>query len=173
MAEFNSCSHLVDETAKEAAEIYDRLLSEGKDPSQYMLDMQRSLQVQLSYTYPDRAKDPDELKTVGEVYDWVRDQKTAIDDEFSELISAIPGTNLPEKVRTSVWKKWKSGYNDIRNKPMSELTDDETNELLFERIDLTHFEMNIDLALKLTAKQKFIMYVLKNLENVRRYNTGY
>jgi len=170
--EFNSCAKLVNDYV-EIEQIYNNLLAEGKDPQQYMLDMQRSLQNKLADTYPDRAKSPGDLKKLGDIYEWVRDQKTAIDDEFSELISALPGMDMPEKQRTGIWKKWRANYNEIRNKTIDELTKDELLELLFEKVDIAHFDMNIDLAIGLDAKTKFILYVLKNLENVRRYNSGY
>jgi hypothetical protein len=168
------CSHLVNDSSfKEAEEIYDKLLAEGKDPGQFMIDLQRKLQINLHEKLPDRNKHPDKLETCGEVYDWIRDQKTAIDDEYSELISAIPGVNLSEKDRTPIWKKWKSSYNEIRNKKMTELTQDEMIELLFEKIDIVHFDINVELALGLDAKTRFILYVLKNLENIRRYENNY
>jgi hypothetical protein len=174
LAEFNSCAALATKTGyAEVEQLYEKLLSEGKDPYQMILDMQNSLQEKLAELYPDRAKKPTQLATCGEVYDWVRDQKTAIDDEFSELVSAIPGVDMPEKARTAIWKKWKANYPDLRAKQITDLTRDEMLELQFEKIDIDHFTANIDLALGIDAKTRFCMYFLKNLENLRRYNSGY
>lgn len=174
MAEFNSCASLVeDDKYQFAAEVYDNLLAEGKDPYQLMLDMQNSLQEQLSDKYPERAKRPMELKNIGEIYDWIRDQKTAIDDEFAELISALPGMNMDEKDRSAIWKKWKKSNPEIRQKKVEDLTKEELLELLFEKIDIVHFDMNVELALRMNAKDRFVLYYLKNAENFRRYNSGY
>ena len=172
--EFNSCAHLAsNDDYKEVEQLYERLLKEGKDPAQFMLDMQNSLQEKLAEIYPDRAKKPKELSTVGEVHDWVSYQKKAIDDEFSELIRAIPGMSIDEKTASSVWKVWKKNYHDIRSKRMSELSNDDLLEMQFEKIDQDHFTMNIDLALNIDAKTRFILYCLKNAENIRRYQSGY
>ena len=174
MAEFNSCAALASmDGYAEVEQMYDRLLAEGKDPYQTILDMQNTLQEKLAELYPDRAKKPKELSTCGEVYDWVRDQKTAIDDEFGELVSAIPGMDMPEKARSAIWKKWKATYPELRAKSLSDLTRDEQLELQFEKIDIDHFTANVDLALGIDAKTKFCMYFVKNLENLRRYNSGY
>ena len=172
--EYNSCAHLVDESVySEAETLYNKLLSEGIDPGQYMLDLQLKTQEKLDENFPDRKVNPSKIETVGELYDWTVFMKTAYDDEFSELVSALPGINTPVKERTAVWKKWKSSYEDIRNKKVSDLTENELLELLFEKIDMVHFDLGIDLGLKLNAKTKFILYVIKNLENIRRYNAGY
>jgi hypothetical protein len=174
MAEFNTCAKLVNnDVYKEVEQIYNDLLENKKDPYQFMLDMQEDLQNTLAEKYPDRNIKPSSIETTGELYDWIHNQKIAIDDEFSELVSAIPGMSLPEKERSGIWKKWKSNYHEIRNKKVTELSADDLLELLFEKIDQNHFNMNIDLALKLDAKTSFILYVIKNLENVRRYKTNY
>lgn len=174
MGEFNSCAGLVaPEKYDEASSLYDKLLSEGKDPYQTMLDMQNSLQVKLAGTYPDRAKRPEDLNTIGEIYDWIRDQKTAIDDEWSEMVSALPGVNMAEKDRSAIWKKWKKNHPTLREKKLEELTREELLELLFEKIDIVHFDMNVELALRMSAKDRFVLYYLKNAENFRRYESGY
>ena len=99
MAEFNSCASLInDEKIKECNKIYSDLLSEGKDPLEYMLNVQNSLQEHLSKTVEGNKK-PADLKTIGEIYDWLRDNKIALDDEFREVVDALPGMNLPEKDR--------------------------------------------------------------------------
>lgn len=174
MKEFNSCAALASkESYAEAETLYNQLLSSGKDPAQTMLDMQESLQVKLAATYPDRAKEPKNLDKIGEIYDWLRDNKIAIDDEWSELISALPGMSMNSKDRSAVWKKWKKNHPTIRAMKLSLLSEDDMLELLFEKIDIDHFCMNIDLVLKIDAKTRFIMYYIKNAANFARYNSGY
>ena len=114
MAEFNSCASLInDEKIKECNKIYSDLLSEGKDPLEYMLNAQNSLQVHLSETV-EGNKCPDDLSKIGEIYDWLRDNKVALDDEFREVVDALPGMNLPEKERSALWKKWKANNLKLR-----------------------------------------------------------
>ena len=173
MAEFNSCANLInDEKIKECNKIYSDLLSEGKDPLEYMLNAQNSLQVHLSETV-EGNKCPDDLSKIGEIYDWLRDNKVALDDEFREVVDALPGMNLPEKDRSALWKKWKANHLKLREKDISELEPNELKELKFELIDMWHFFMNMMLGLRISSKELFTYYYYKNLENIRRYNSKY
>lgn len=173
MAEFNSCANLInDEKIKECNKIYSDLLSKGKDPLEYMLNAQNSLQVHLSETV-EGNKCPDDLSKIGEIYDWLRDNKIALDDEFREVVDALPGMNLPEKERSALWKKWKANHLKLREKDISELEPNELKELKFELIDMWHFFMNMMLGLRISSKELFTYYYYKNLENIRRYNSKY
>lgn len=173
MAEFNSCANLInDEKIKECNKLYEDLLSKGKDPLEYMLNAQNSLQVHLSETV-EGNKCPDDLSKIGEIYDWLRDNKIALDDEFREVVDALPGMNLPEKERSALWKKWKANHLKLRNKKISELEPNELKELKFELIDMWHFFMNMMLGLRISSKELFTYYYYKNLENIRRYNSKY
>lgn len=173
MAEFNSCANLInDEKIKECNKLYEDLLSEGKDPLEYMLNAQNSLQVHLSETV-EGNKCPDDLSKIGEIYDWLRDNKIALDDEFREVVDALPGMNLPEKERSALWKKWKANHLKLREKDISELEPNELKELKFELIDMWHFFMNMMLGLRISSKELFTYYYYKNLENLRRYNSKY
>lgn len=173
MAEFNSCANLInDEKIKECNKLYEDLLSKGKDPLEYMLNAQNSLQVHLSETV-EGNKCPDDLSKIGEIYDWLRDNKVALDDEFREVVDALPGMNLPEKDRSALWKKWKANHLKLREKDISELEPNELKELKFELIDMWHFFMNMMLGLKISSKELFTYYYYKNLENIRRYNSKY
>ena len=173
MAEFNSCASLInDEKIKECNKLYEDLLSKGKDPLEYMLNAQNSLQVHLSETV-EGNKCPDDLSKIGEIYDWLRDNKVALDDEFREVVDALPGMNLPEKERSALWKKWKANHLKLREKDISELEPNELKELKFELIDMWHFFMNMMLGLRISSKELFTYYYYKNLENIRRYNSKY
>ena len=173
MAEFNSCANLInDEKIKECNKLYEDLLSKGKDPLEYMLNAQNSLQVHLSETV-EGNKCPNDLSKIGEIYDWLRDNKIALDDEFREVVDALPGMNLPEKERSALWKKWKANHLKLREKDISELEPNELKELKFELIDMWHFFMNMMLGLRISSKELFTYYYYKNLENIRRYNSNY
>lgn len=173
MAEFNSCASLInDEKIKECNKIYSDLLSEGKDPLEYMLNAQGLLQKHLSETVEGNAN-PENLSKLGEIYDWLLSNKIALDDEFREVVDALPGMNLSEKERSAIWKKWKANHLKLREKSISELDTNELKELKFEVIDMWHFFMNMMLGLKISSRELFTYYYYKNLENIRRYNSGY
>lgn len=173
--EFNSCAHLLDSTKyQEAIDHYRALLSNGKDPLAEMMNFQKASQNNLAELYPDRCISPDNLVTVGQRVDWLKDQKEAFDDEFRELIEAIAGMSKEEKDRSAVWKKWKSKYHAIRNEPYHTHSQEDQLEAKFEAIDKLHFFMNMLFAVDLSAEEIFVLYYLKNKENFDRWNNrGY
>lgn len=172
---WNSCASLAsDENVAAGRRMYDDLLKHEKDPLGVMMSMQKKLQDNVAELMGDNGNiRPDELDTLGKIYDWVRDNKIALDDEFRELVDALPGVNLDAKARTGLWKKWKSNHNTLRNKKLSELTPEEYKELKFEYVDMLHFFMNIGIALGLTSEEIFVYYYYKNAENFRRYQNKY
>ena len=173
MSEFNSCADLTNTPEfKEAALKYDELLKTGTDPFEFMLQMQKDLQVALS-TKGKHNPNPNELKTIGQKFDWLRENKQALDDEYREMIDALPGMNTPAKDRSAVWKRWKGKYDEIRSKTFDDLSQDELKELKYEAIDLLHFVYNFTFALDINARDIFIFYYSKNAENVRRSKNGY
>ena len=172
MAEFNSCAHLLD-NIDEASDTYDEIRKNGGSPFNELLKLQNSLQHNLKERLG-RTIPPDELKTKGELVDFLFDQKRAFDDEFMELIHACAGSNKSDKEQTSIWKKWKSDYTQLRSEDINEgLTEEEIHEKNMELCDLTHFFLNMVLALGLTEKELFEYYYLKNKENFNRYQNGY
>ena len=172
MAEFNSCARLLD-NIDEATKKYNEIKSSNVSPLNEMLKMQNQLQVNLKEKLG-RTIPPDELKTKGELVDFLFDQKRAFDDEFMELIHSIAGSNKSDKEQTSIWKKWKSDYTKLRSEDINEgLTEEEIHEKNMELIDAIHFVFNMVLALGLDEKQIFEYYYLKNRENFNRYQNGY
>ena len=173
MSEFNSCASLVNtHDLRVAEELYDDLLNSGKDPMQFLLNLQNTLQERMAKQHG-RVKAPKEIVTKGELYDFIHDQKVAFDDEFRELVDAIAGMSLPEKDRSAIWKKWKGKYEALRGEEVSSLSREDRLELMFEAIDAAHFFNNILLALDIDARTMFVMYCLKNAANIERQNTGY
>ena len=173
--EWNSCSKLAnDESFKEAQEKYNELLENNQDPLSYMLTMQYDLQKALYERLPSQVMDVDDLDTLGKKYEWLRDNKIAADDEYSELIDSLPGMSVMNaKDRTSLWKKWKGKYNDVRAMKFSELPYEDQNEAKYEAIDALHFWMNQLIAMDLNAEDIFKFYYTKNWENHRRAQNGY
>ena len=173
MAEQNECASLVDTPDYiEANILYNDLLHLGKDPYQKMLDMQSNLQASLNEKL-DWNPIPEDLETCGEILDWLQHNNDAIDDERRELYTALGGMSNGEKAATAVWKTWKVNHMDMREKLLTDLSEDDQNEIAFEMIDQLHFIKAQLLALKLDARTIFCLYYVKNAENFRRYNNRY
>lgn len=175
MTEFNSCAALLsEENLKEATAVYQEIKTKGGSPFDYLLDLQNKLQINLESQYPGRTVAPGEIKTKGELAEFIQDQKQAFDDEFQELLLAVAGTNKSAKDQTTIWKKWKSGYDALRAEGVNEgLNQNEIAERDFELIDMIHFINNMLLALGFDEQKLFQYYYLKNLENARRYKNNY
>lgn len=139
---------------------------------QTMLNMQEELQRELAKEVKGN-RDPMTLLTVGEIYEYLRDNKIALDDEFREVIDALPGTNLPEKQRSGVWKKWKANHAELSEKRMTQLTPEEVHNLMEEFVDLFHFVMNMMLALGINADMLYSIYCQKHAVNAERYRSKY
>lgn len=175
MSEFNSCAALLsEENLKEASSVYQEIKNVGESPFDYLLKLQNRLQVNLEAQYPGRTVAPLNIKTKGELAQFLMDQKQAFDDEFQELLLSVAGTNKSAKDQTTIWKKWKSGYESLRAEGVNEgLDENEQVERDFEAIDLMHFFNNMLLALGFDEQKVFQLYYLKNLENARRYKDNY
>lgn len=173
MSEWNSCADLTNSPEfKEAVEKYNELLEKGVDPFEYMLNMQHDLQLALAEKNVHNPR-PNELFSIGQKFDWLRENKQAFDDEYREVIDALPGMETPEKDRSAVWKRWKGKYDEIRSRTFEDLSNDELKELKFELTDAFHFFMNMFFALDMDAKEMFVYYYAKNAENHRRAKNGY
>lgn len=173
MSEFNKCAALVNTKDLLAAEtMYASLLNSNKDPMQALLDLQNSLQEDISEKHG-RVPAPKKIKTKGELYQFVLDQKIAIDDEWREMVEAIAGMSLDPKDRSALWKKWKKQYGEVRAGLTEDLSPEDRLELMFEAIDICHFWNNVLLALDIDAKTMFVLYFLKNAENFSRQERGY
>lgn len=173
MSEFNSCAHLVKSEDLEAArQLYDELLLSNQDPYAYILNLQNSLQENIAKGLG-RVQAPKDLKTKGEVYEFVLQQKIAMDDEWREMVEAMAGMSLPEKDRSALWKKWKAKYDSLRSEEISSLSHEDRLELMFEVIDAAHFFNNVLLALGVDAETYFTLYYIKNAENIARQKRGY
>ena len=172
--EFNTCSGLMnDETFQQSLETYNSLLEEGIDPFQHMLQMQYDLQFALADKSPENNPKPNELNTLGQKFDWLRENKQAFDDEYSELVDALPGMSMEAKDRSAVCKLWKSNYNEVRSMTFNDLSEEDIKELKFEYIDALIFFMNMSFALDIDSREIFIYFYAKVAENHRRSKNGY
>lgn len=149
----NQCAHL---------EVEEREFS-----FQDMLDLQTNLQIDLASRLPEVNINPLEIETKGQMKEWFRDNRDAINDEFKELIEAVGAQN------NAIWKKWKANHVELCNEAWQDLTEEEILELKYEAIDIMHFINNIFIALRMDAKEIGQMYAAKNKENLRRYENKY
>lgn len=172
MSEFNSCAHLVNADDLELAQdMYQRICAEGGDPLQEMLNMQHKIQDRLSEinTWVPKIGD---LKTCGDLIDWMRAQDDAIADETRELYVALGGMSNG-KDASAVAKPWKARHMEARNTLFADLSDSDRLEAKFELIDQLHFVWCKILGMGMTAEDVFTLYMLKNAENIRRWESGY
>lgn len=171
MAEFNSCAGLIKDEAK--LEELNAKFNSASDPLQMMLDMQEWLQTTLAEKLPENNIAPSEIKTKGQLIKWLDANFDAIMDEFRELKNSVGGMSKGEKEASAVWKKWKSNHTKIQSEELDSMSDEDRLEMLFELIDIWHFVLNMFLGMKMSSKDIFVLYMLKNLENARRYNSNY
>lgn len=171
MAEFNSCASLIKDKSKldELTDMY----AKSFDPFQDILDMQNTLQGVLADKLPARNIRPSDITTKGQLVDWMDRNFDALMDEFRELKTSIGGMSNGEKAASSVWKSWKADNINQRNSMIDSMSEEDRLEMAFELVDMMHFMANMLLAMKLSSKDLYILYMLKNLENVRRYSSGY
>lgn len=155
-----------------AEKYYFSLLENLNDPFEIMLMMQKKLQEALFVKNP-KIQDVNDLKTLGEKYDWLRDNKVALDDEFREVVDALAGINKPVKQRSALWKKWKADYDRLRSEKFEDLTEEEKTEFKLELCDMFHFFMNMMIACEVSAKDLFMLYYYKNNENFERIKNKY
>lgn len=172
--EWNTCANLAtNESYAEALAAYDDLLKAGTDPFQHMLTMQFGLQEALANKSPKHNPHPAQLDTLGQKFDWMRENKQAFDDEYSEMVDALPGMSMAAKDRSAVWKRWKSKYDDVRSMTFADLSEDDLKELKYEMADMMFFYLNMFFALEMDAKEMFVYYWTKCAENHRRAVSGY
>ncbi|AOG16433.1 dCTPase [Cronobacter phage vB_CsaM_leE] len=170
---FNSCAHLVKADDLEMVEgFYRNALQNGIDPLQKMLDLQNHAQQSLSDTL-NWVPRPNELKTCGEILDWLKLQDDAIADETRELYTALGGMSRGAKAASGVWKPWKANHQELRSQVFAEMKEEDKLEILFELIDQWHFFMCKFLALGLDAETIYKLYALKQAENLRRWANNY
>lgn len=173
--EFNQCSDLInDEDYEKFSKRYEDLLKDGKDPFKEMLNFQLNLQVDLNKKIPYLNPDPTtDLITIGSKIDWMKKNFDAITDESRELFTSFGGMSNGAKKASAAWKTWKTDHQKIRETNFSDLIESDRIEIYFELIDIWHFIMNMFLGLNMSAKDIFILYMIKNKENLRRYESGY
>lgn len=166
----------IDERFKElyndANKLYTDMLRTGVNPFEALFKNQQELQRKF-YTLNKGFKNPDAISTLGEKYDFIRDNKTALDDEFREVVDALAGSQGTSKERSALWKRWKSACEQMRAKSYKDLTPDEIANIKEEFSDMFIFMMNMAIALEISAKDLFIFTYVKSKENQKRLEENY
>lgn len=169
MAEFNQCAQLFDKkTVDRLRDSFDV----NTKPFNQLINTQDILQKVLQSKFP-HVIAPSEVKTKGELIDCLDANFDAIMDEFRELKNSVGGMSRGEKAASSVWKRWKTNNLDMRAELLSDMSEEDRLEMKFEMIDIMHFILNMLSALDITYEELFVLYMLKNNENLNRYNSGY
>lgn len=126
------------------------------------------LQDLLSRRY--NIKTPSQLNTAGEVLDYIKDIKTFLDDEFAEVYTALGGHDDDPK---AVWKTWKFKNSELRDRKLSDFTEEELSDLKGEMIDVFTFVVLQMLAVGITSNDVIEQFRVKNIENLSRLANDY
>lgn len=171
---FNECAKLVDneKDVDYVNSMYGTLLASESDPLQTMLDVQKKSQDSLAQKY-DWVPSIDGLETCGDILSWLKQQDDAIADETRELYTSLGGMSNGDKEASAAWKWWKARHKEMSDKKFADLSPKDQLEVKFEMIDQLHFILCKFLALGMDAESIFKLYMLKNAENLRRWNNGY
>ena len=157
----------------EIEKIYDNLLASNKDPFEVIHKMQKENQKRFFTCNKGFDKDPERLETIGEKYDFIRDNKTALDDEFREVVDALPGISGTYKERSALWKKWMLAHESLRSKTFKDLSPAEILNIKQEYIDMMIFMINMSYALEVSPKELFILLYMKCQKNMQRLENKY
>jgi hypothetical protein len=109
--------------------------------------------------------------TIGDLIDFLMVNNHAIVDELHEMVDAVGG--IHDGVGNAAWKPWKSSNTEIRTKMLNNLSDGDLKELKMEWIDVMHFVFNAGLAIGVTPKEFYNLYLAKNDENWNRQRNDY
>jgi hypothetical protein len=116
--------------------------------------------------FDSQGRKPFSQFTIGDVIDFLMVNNHAIIDELHEMVDAVGGIN--DGVGNAAWKPWKSSNLAIREKKLSDLSENDLKELKMEWIDVMHFVFNAGLAIGVTPKEFYNYYLAKNEENWSR-----
>lgn len=168
---FNACAQLFnEEDVKIAQDMYRTALAGGDSPFQHLMNMQQNTQNFFSKNNPSIPR-IDSLETIGQKVEWMKNQDLFIQDENVELLTALGG--MSNKKPKGAWKPWVAGHEETRNMKFEDLSEKDKLEAKFELIDALHFQINKMLALGMNDEDVFVLYTLKNLENINRQKNGY
>lgn len=172
MAEFNQCAGLLSQADIDFYSAqYREHLANGVDPYSIMLQNQDFLQKELATKNWSNLV-PSETSQCGEKVDVLRLQWDYLSDEFRELLTSLGGMSNGKEA-SAVWKTWKTRNEEARATDFFDLSLSDRVEVMFEMVDMVHFFMNMMATVGVDAEAQYVLYMIKNKENLRRKDSGY
>ncbi|QBX32709.1 dCTPase [Aeromonas phage Asfd_1] len=168
--QFNECAQL-SAGFDVADSCLEQLIAAGRNPLNTMYFMQQDLQIALHKKFPETNVNPLELKTCGEILQWLKNQDDYIADETRELYTALGGMSNPKP--NAVWKPWRAEFAEYQARLFSDLSPADQLEAKFELVDQFHFFLNKMIAMGIDGDEMFRLYYVKNAENFERQKRGY
>ena len=114
-----------------------------------MLRKQEELQERLGYDFRIMAQE--------EITAYIKEFSIHLTQELHEMLYVLPYFKPWKDYRTMTVEEYEASMEEARK----------------EFIDLFHFVLNIALALDMSGKDIYDMYMTKNIENHRRQTDGY
>lgn len=151
----NDCANLAHKNIK----VDDKAL----EALQKIFDRQLILETRLGYFF--------EKMTIAQVADFLIYNQHCLTDEFGELLDALGG--IKDGIGNAGWKKWKKDNDKAHSMKLKDLSESDLVNLKYEYVDKLHFFINAGLAIGITAKEMFQMYIAKNDENHARQDRNY
>lgn len=103
-----------------------------------------------------------------EVCDNVMRTKQYLDDEISEVLTAVGG-----KLGKAAWKSWKADHKAADNVGLESLSAEEREELVGEVADVMIFAMNVGIHCGVGGKELLTAIREKQRVNLDRWQNGY
>lgn len=114
-----------------------------------MLQKQKELQERLGYDFSSMTQE--------EITAYIKEFSIHLTQELHEMLYVLPYFKPWKDYSAMTVEEYKAGMEEARK----------------EFIDMLHFMLNIALALNISSKDIYNMYIAKNKENHRRQDEGY
>lgn len=147
----NECNHL---------ELENKVYTEIDNLFQTQKDLQENT---YGYRYSEM--------NLNELVKFLLMNKHALEDEMGETMDAIGG--IHDGIGPAAWKPWKKDNIHAHKLKVTDLTERDRKELLFEMADQLHFFINQVVACGFSGSDLANAYYSKNRENINRQKNGY
>lgn len=173
-SDYRYSEELAADAMQEAVAEYNSIVESGYDPFDEIMGMQHSLQVDLANRLPSFNVNPEEIQTKGDLIDWLNGNIDAIQDEFRELKTSVGGVDTHgEKGANAVWKRWKAKHGELQQEELDSMSPRDELEMKMEMLDIFFFTLNCFIGMGMSSREIFMLYYIKNRENLKRYESGY
>ncbi len=151
-------------TDNECKDLEIKDLTPAGDMLELMMNHQEHMQTK-TYGYEYKGMSLNQLK------DYLMMNNHALNDELHEMLDALGGIN--DGIGNAVWKPWKAEHLSGNVLSLDSLSQNDRKELIFEVADVLCFFMNIPIALGISPKELFNVYMAKAQENQARQDRNY